>query len=151
MLVIRLSRVGRENQPAYRMVVADKRNAVKGKHLEVLGYYNVFEGKKIDFDKERIAHWMSKGAKPSDSLAAILKEHGMSGMEKFMEPRTKKRRKKGAQEEAATPAAAPVASAAVSAAQVVTPAEVAEAAPAPAEAPAPEAPAEAPSAETPAA
>jgi len=127
--VIRLSRIGKQNQAAFRLVLSEKTDAVKGANQEILGFYNTAEGKKISFDKERIEYWISKGAKPSDSVASLLKLNGMSGMEKFMEPRNKKKVSKSAPAPEKAPAAvkAPVAEEA--------PAAVVEAAPeAPAEA-----------------
>lgn len=94
MLVIRLTRVGKNNEASYRMVVAEKRKAVKGEYQELVGYYNPTEGKKIDFKKDRIEYWIGLGATPSDTVASLLKTNGMSGMEKFMAPRNPKRRKK---------------------------------------------------------
>ena len=111
MIVIRLTRKGKTNEPAYRIAVADKRSAVKGSLIEVVGHYNPSEKKKIDFDKERIVFWMSKGAKPSDTVASLLKLNGMEGMDKFIEPRNLKRKPKKAPPEVKTPAA-PVAAAA---------------------------------------
>ncbi len=96
MLVIRLSRTGRRNQPTYRIVVAEKNRPVKGKFIEVVGFYNQGEGKKTDFKKDRIEHWIAQGAHPSDSVAGLLKYNGLSGMEKFMDFRNKTRAKKNA-------------------------------------------------------
>lgn len=103
MLVIRLTRKGKQNLAAYRIVLAEKSEAVKGAYIELLGYYNPSEAKKIEFKQDRIEHWISKGAQPSDTVAGLLKLNGMSGMEKFMEPRNKKRKSKNAPE--AAPAA----------------------------------------------
>lgn len=100
MLVIRLTRIGKTNEPAYRIVVAEKRNAVKGVSLEVLGFYNPSEGKRIDFDKARFEYWVSKGATPSDTVASLLKTNGVSGLEKFIAPRNLKRKKKKGGDEA---------------------------------------------------
>ncbi len=105
MLVIRLRRTGQVNQATFDVVVAEKTSAVKGKFLELVGAYSpVIKGKPFSFKKDRIEYWISKGAHPSDTMAALLKKAGMSGMEKFMELRNKKKNKKGEQ-----PAAAPVA------------------------------------------
>jgi small subunit ribosomal protein S16 len=93
-LVIRLTRVGKTNEAAYRIVVTEKSNAVKGKYLECVGYYNPSENKRIDFDKARIEDWISKGARPSDTLASLLKMNGVAGMEGFIAPRTLKRASK---------------------------------------------------------
>lgn len=144
MLVLRLNRIGRENFPVYRIVLADKRKAAKGKHLEVLGTYNVADGKRITFKKERIEYWVSKGAQPSDTVASLLKMNGVTNMEKFIGPRHFKRKKKNEEEVAP----APVAAAASAAEPTTEPEVVAEA-----EAPAPvveEAPATETVAETPA-
>ena len=134
MLVLRLNRIGRENFPVYRIVLADKRKSAKGKHLEVLGTYNVADGKKITFKKDRIEYWVSKGAQPSDTVASLLKMNGVTNMEKFIGPRHFKRKKKNPEEVVEAPAAA-------------APAPVEEAAPAAEPTPEPEVVAEAPAKE----
>jgi len=98
-LVIRLQRTGRKNQPSYRLVVAEHSKPVKGKHIEIVGSYNPSEGKKFTFKQDRIEHWISVGAKPSDTVAGLLKFNGMKDMEKYMTPRTKTRAKKNPTEE----------------------------------------------------
>ncbi len=94
MLVIRLTRVGKNNEASYRIVVAEKRKAVKGEYQELIGFYNPSEGKKINFKKDRVEYWVALGATPSDTVASLLKNNGMSGMEKFMAPRNLKRASK---------------------------------------------------------
>ena len=89
MLVIRLSRVGKQNQAAFRITISEKTDAVKGASHEILGHYNPSDNKKLDFNKERIEYWISKGARPSDSVASLLKTNGMSGLDKFLELRNK--------------------------------------------------------------
>lgn len=107
MLTLRLQRTGRENIPTYRLVVAEKRDPVKGKFLEIVGHYlpardpSVFE-----HNDERIQHWIAKGAIPSETVARLLKKAGLKDMDKFIHRYTK-RKVKGA--EAAAPAAAPAA------------------------------------------
>ena len=123
MQVIRLTRIGKQNQAAFRIVLAEKAKAVKRQNQEILGFYNPGEGKTIDFNKERIEFWISKGAQPSDTVASLLKNNGMAGMEKYIARRNKKTVSKNA------PAEAPKAP---------------QAAAAPAPTPAPEAPAAAP-------
>ena len=108
MLVIRLSRVGKKNQAAFRITLSEKTDAVKGANHEILGHYNPSDNKKLDFNKERIEYWISKGARPSDSVASLLKTNGMSGLDKFLELRNKKKRSKSAPAEE-KPAAATVA------------------------------------------
>lgn len=109
MLVLRLSRTGKRNQPAYRMVVAEHSSPIQSKFVDVVGYYNPAEKNKIDFKMDRIEHWIKMGAKPSQSLASLLKKNSVPNMDKFIAPRTQKRKKKGAAEEA--PAAAEAAAA----------------------------------------
>lgn len=110
MLTIRLSRIGKKRQPSFRLVLQDKRDAVKGKAKEILGHFHpALKDKPIVLSRERIENLIKTGAHPSDSVAALLKKHGFSGMEKFMEPRNKQKKKKGEEEkkETGTPAAAP--------------------------------------------
>ena len=67
MLAIRLSRIGRKNRPSYRVIVSEKSKDTFGTFLEILGFYDPFS-KTSDFKKERIEHWLSKGAKISPTL-----------------------------------------------------------------------------------
>lgn len=94
MLVIRLQRTGRENTPTFRIVVSEKTKSAKKGSLEILGHFlpsretPVFECK-----QDRVEYWVSKGAKPSDTLARHLKRAGMKNMEKFIEKYTKQKSK----------------------------------------------------------
>ena len=113
MLVIRLQRTGRKNVPAFRLVVAQHSAPIKGKVTEYIGYYlptrnpHVFE-----FDEERVSHWIKMGAQPTDTVARLLAQGGVSGLEKYMTRYTKKKSKKEPEEEPEAPAAeAPAASA----------------------------------------
>jgi len=75
MLMIRLQRVGRTNDPSFRLVVTDKQNGPQsGKFLEVLGSYNARFGK-AELKSERIKHWLTHGAQPSDTAKNILISH----------------------------------------------------------------------------
>lgn len=71
MLVIRLQRVGKKNQPSYRVVLAEKTAPVKGKFLEILGNYNP-RLKTRALNKERILYWISQGAKASPTVHNFL-------------------------------------------------------------------------------
>ncbi len=105
-LVIRLQRTGRENTPTYRLVLAEKRAAAKGKFQEILGHYlpartpSVFEPR-----TDRIAEWIKKGAIPSDTVARLLKHHGMKDMDRYIQRYAKRKPRKAPAAEAA-PAAA---------------------------------------------
>lgn len=72
MLAIRLQRVGRKNDPSFRVIVADSKLKPKtGNVLEVLGSYNARMGKPI-INLERTKHWMSVGAKASGTVHNLL-------------------------------------------------------------------------------
>lgn len=73
MLTIRLTRVGKKNSPAYRVVVADKKRAVKRKFIEILGHYNpTLTPKELKIDKERAMFWIGNGAAPSDTVRNLM-------------------------------------------------------------------------------
>ena len=108
MLRIRLTRTGKTAQESFRIVVAEHSKAVKGKYIELLGHYKpATQPKEFDLKKDRVEYWMSKGAKPSDSMATLLKKNGFGNMDQYIAPRNKKRGKKGeapADAKAAAPA-----------------------------------------------
>lgn len=73
MLMIRLQRIGRKHEPAFRLVLTDSKNSTKsGKSLEILGNYDSRRGEKAEFKSERILYWMSKGAKTTDTVHNLL-------------------------------------------------------------------------------
>ncbi len=77
MLVIRLQRTGRINDPAFRVVVCEHTIGPKaGKYLEKLGSYNPKTKHRV-LDQERIAYWMSQGAKPSETMHNMLVSVGV--------------------------------------------------------------------------
>lgn len=96
MLRIRFSRTGKVGQPSFRIVVAERAAPIKGKHLEIVGtYLPAMKVKVVQINKERVLHWISKGAIPTDTVAALLKKNGMEGMDKYLAPRNRKRASKG--------------------------------------------------------
>ena len=77
MVRLRLRRVGRKNQPSYRVVAADKQSPRDGKFIEIVGFYNPrTEPSTIELKEDRIYDWLSKGAQPSDSVRQILNTIG---------------------------------------------------------------------------
>ncbi len=77
---LRLTRVGSKKNPVYRIVAADSRSPRDGKFLEIVGRYNPqTDPSTIDFDEERIRHWLSKGAQPSNTVQRLLKAKEFSG------------------------------------------------------------------------
>lgn len=72
MLKIRLQRIGRKNEPSFRVVLTDSKNAAKsGKFLEIVGSYNPKAGETI-FKTDRIKHWIKNGAQISDTVHNFL-------------------------------------------------------------------------------
>ncbi len=75
---IRMSRAGAKNRPFFRIVVADSRSPRDGRFLEKLGTYNPLLEKghpeRVVLNVERIKHWLSVGATPSDRVARFLHE-----------------------------------------------------------------------------
>ncbi|MBI2640388.1 MAG: 30S ribosomal protein S16 [Candidatus Sungbacteria bacterium] len=76
MLMIRFQRVGRTNDPAFRVVVTEKRSKPKSGELEILGSYHP-KTKATVLKNERILYWLSKGAKPSDTVHNLLVSEGV--------------------------------------------------------------------------
>lgn len=72
MLTVRLQRVGRKNDPSFRMVIIDSKRGVKSAdYIEMVGSYNPRQ-KTVEVDGDRIKHWISVGAKPTDTVHNIL-------------------------------------------------------------------------------
>ncbi|MDD9918104.1 MAG: 30S ribosomal protein S16 [Rhodospirillaceae bacterium] len=75
-LKIRLARGGAKKRPYYRIVVADSRMPRDGRYIERVGVYNPMLAKddpnRVQLVEDRIKHWMSVGAKPSDRVARFL-------------------------------------------------------------------------------
>jgi len=81
MVRIRLQRHGRKNRPYYRLVAADGRKARNGRALEILGTYDPIQTdpeKVVTLKEDRVRHWLSVGAQPSETAESILKKHGIA-------------------------------------------------------------------------
>ncbi len=80
-VAIRLARGGSKKRPYYRLVVADSRNARDGRFIEKVGTYNPLLAKdspdRVKLDADRISHWLSVGAQPSDRVARFLDAAGI--------------------------------------------------------------------------
>jgi len=79
MLKIRLARGGAKKRPYYHIVIADSRSPRDGRFLEKVGSYNPMlprdgEQKRVNLNVERIQHWLSKGAQPTDRVARFLSQ-----------------------------------------------------------------------------
>jgi small subunit ribosomal protein S16 len=76
---LRLTRVGSKKNPVYRIVAADSRSPRDGKFIEIVGRYNPqTDPSTIEFDEEKIRHWLSKGAQPSNTVQRLLKAKNFS-------------------------------------------------------------------------
>ncbi len=72
MTAIRLTRMGRNKKPFYRIVVTDSRKRRDSGWIESIGYYNpVSEPKELKIDQERLDYWLSVGAQPSEKVAKL--------------------------------------------------------------------------------
>jgi small subunit ribosomal protein S16 len=75
MLKIRLQRIGRKNDPSFRVVLTDSKNSTKsGRFKEILGSYNVKTGL-VSFKNERVSYWLANGAQASDTVHNYLVSH----------------------------------------------------------------------------
>jgi small subunit ribosomal protein S16 len=74
MLMIRLARFGAKKKPSYRVVVIEKEKSRNGRSVEVVGVYNpLTKPMTVNLKMDRIEHWMKAGAKPSDTVARLIK------------------------------------------------------------------------------
>lgn len=74
-VVLRMTRRGAKKKPFYRIVAADSRSPRDGKFLEMLGTYDPLKSKNnIKIDTEKVNSWIKKGAKPSETVASLLKK-----------------------------------------------------------------------------
>ena len=79
-LKIRLTRIGTTHQPHYRFVVAEARSRRDGDPVEVVGIYDPrLKGATVKLDLARVDHWLSKGAKPTDTVHAMIKKARRAG------------------------------------------------------------------------
>jgi small subunit ribosomal protein S16 len=82
---LRLQRTGRRNRPCYRIAAMDSRTKRDGRCLEILGSYDpLASGKAVELvvKTERVKHWLSKGAKPTEKVAALLARSGIEAKAK---------------------------------------------------------------------
>ena len=75
---IRLRRIGSSKNPIWRIVVADKRSPRDGRTIETIGRYNPqTDPSQIDIDEGRARHWLEHGARPSRTVAGLLRIKGI--------------------------------------------------------------------------
>jgi small subunit ribosomal protein S16 len=77
---VRLTRVGSNKNPIWRVVVADQRSPRDGRFIEAIGHYNPqTEPSTIVLDRERLEHWLARGAQPTGTVKQLMKAHAKGG------------------------------------------------------------------------
>ncbi|MEM1099399.1 MAG: 30S ribosomal protein S16 [Planctomycetota bacterium] len=80
MVRLRFKRFGRTHAPVYRLCAMDKRSPRDGQAIEELGQYdprNADAEKQFNCNEERVRHWLSTGAQPSETVRDLLIKAGI--------------------------------------------------------------------------
>ena len=80
-VTLRLKRFGRRHCSFYRINAIDRRSPRDGRVLEELGWYDPeapTPDRQVSLNRERIEHWLSVGAQPSDTVRSLLIKHGIA-------------------------------------------------------------------------
>lgn len=76
---IRLTRAGRKHLPFYHIGVFNSRTRRDGRPIEDLGFYDpTSKTEQVRLNTERATYWLGEGARPSETVASILKAQGLS-------------------------------------------------------------------------
>ena len=79
MLTIRLSRIGKKKKPFYRVVVTESSRPRDGRFVEIVGTYDPLKDPaEVKLNAERIKHWISRGAQPSDTVRSMIRRQKSS-------------------------------------------------------------------------
>lgn len=82
MLAIRMRRLGAKKRPFFRVVVTDSHTARDGRSIEVLGHYSpTSQPELFDIKRDRLEHWLARGARPSDTVRTLLDRHPAQAVE----------------------------------------------------------------------
>lgn len=74
-VVLRLARAGAKKRPYYHVVATDSRNPRDGKFIEAIGAYDPnLNPPKIQFNGDRLDYWLKTGARPSETVADLIKK-----------------------------------------------------------------------------
>ncbi|MFU7560877.1 30S ribosomal protein S16 [Stieleria sp. JC731] len=79
---IRLKKMGRTHRPFFRVCAMDQRSPRDGRVIEELGYYDPMcpeTDARVQLKAERVDHWLSVGAQPSEKVAVLIKKYGSNG------------------------------------------------------------------------
>jgi len=71
MVTLKLQRVGKKHQAHFRLIVGEKRHKLVGRQTEYLGWYSPISDK-MEFNKERVLHWLKVGAQKTDTVHNLL-------------------------------------------------------------------------------
>ena len=75
---LRLTRIGGRKDPVWRVVVADQRAKRDGRVIEIVGHYNAQTNPStIAVDEDRVRHWLSVGAQPTNQVRKLLRLQGI--------------------------------------------------------------------------
>jgi small subunit ribosomal protein S16 len=114
-LKIRLARGGAKKKPFYFIVAADSRSPRDGRFIEKLGTFDPLakkdDPKRVQYNEERVKHWLGAGARPTERMARILSANGLVDWErgdnpKKAEPKAKAKERAAAKAEKAAAGAA---------------------------------------------
>jgi small subunit ribosomal protein S16 len=115
-LKLRLARGGTKKRPYYFIVAADSKSPRDGRFIEKIGTYDPLlkadDPKRVQYDEERVKHWLKVGALPTDRVARFLSANGLVKWErgnnpKKAEPGAKAKERAAARAEKAAAASAP--------------------------------------------
>jgi small subunit ribosomal protein S16 len=81
-----MQRLGRRNRPFYRIAAVEKQTRRNGPVIEALGWFNPLEkdpAKAMQINEDRVKHWLSKGAQPSDTVRDFLAKRGIGDLKQW--------------------------------------------------------------------
>lgn len=78
MVKLRLKRMGAKKRPSYRIVAADSRSPRDGRFIEAVGFYDPLTSPAtVTLKEDRVKHWLSVGAQPTDTVRDIFARQGL--------------------------------------------------------------------------
>jgi small subunit ribosomal protein S16 len=108
-LKIRLARAGAKKRPYYRIVIADSRSPRDGRYIEKIGTFDPLlpkdHAERVRLDQDRVNHWLSNGAQPTDRVLRFLDAAGIRKREARNNPNKGQPGKKRVEREEAKRAA----------------------------------------------
>lgn len=78
MVKLRLRRMGAKKRPSYRIVAAESNSPRDGRFIEAIGFYDPLTNPAtITLKEDRVKHWLSVGAQPTETVRDIFVRHGL--------------------------------------------------------------------------